>query len=392
MSHKVVAVRVRDRDALADVSRARRVVVKIGSSSLTDDEGHLDVARLTALANSLAARRAAGGEVVLVSSGAIAAALPVLGLAQRPQDLATQQAAASVGQGLLVAHYTRAFAAHGLRVGQVLLTAEDVIRRGHYRNAQRALNRLLELGVVPIVNENDAVATHEIKFGDNDRLAALTSHLTHADAMVLLTDVDALYTAPPTHADARRIAVVNDVSELTDLRITAHGSHVGTGGMVTKVDAASSAAGAGVPVVLTRADTLDAALAGADVGTWFAPAAHRVQTRRLWLAHAADTRGRVIVDDGAVRAITDGKKSLLAAGVTAVEGQFDAGDPVEIAGPDSVVLARGLSNYGSRELAPRLGLSSAQIREQFGQRRDREVVHRDDLVLIRRRGRADSAN
>ncbi|MFV0427294.1 MAG: glutamate 5-kinase [Beutenbergiaceae bacterium] len=377
------AARVLDRAALADVTRARRVVVKIGSSSLTDADGHLDVARLTALVNSLAARRARGGEVVLVSSGAIAAALPVLGLAGRPQDLATQQAAASVGQGLLIAHYTRAFAAHGLRVAQVLLTAEDVIRRGHYRNAQRALNRLLELGVVPIVNENDAVATHEIKFGDNDRLAALTSHLTQADAMVLLTDVDALYTAPPTHAGAQRIAEVTDAAQLAKLEITATGSHVGTGGMVTKVAAASSAAGAGVPVVLTRADTLDAALAGADVGTWFTPAGRRVRTRRLWLAHAADTRGHIVLDAGAVQAITAGKKSLLAAGVTAVHGSFDAGDPVELVGPDGVVVARGLSSYGAQELAPRLGLSSAQIRERFGQSRDREVVHRDDLVVVR---------
>jgi glutamate 5-kinase len=376
------AARVIDRAALADATVARRVVVKIGSSSLTDDEGHLDVARLTALVNTLAARRAAGGEVVLVSSGAIAAGLPVLGLARRPKDLATQQAAASVGQGLLVAHYTRAFAAHGLRVGQVLLTAEDVIRRGHYRNAHRSLTRLLELGVVPVINENDAVATREIRFGDNDRLAALASHLVHADALVLLTDVDALYTAPPSRDGSRRIAVVEDPDDLSDVEITASGSHVGTGGMVTKVDAAAIASGAGVPVVLTRADTLGAALAGEDVGTWFTPASRRVTSRRLWLAHAADTQGRVIVDAGAVRAITHGKRSLLAAGVSGVEGTFEAGDPVEISGPDGVVVARGLVSYSSDEMPARLGLSSDRLRELFGD--DREVVHRDDLVLTRR--------
>lgn len=378
------AARVLDRAALADVSLARRVVVKIGSSSLTDAEGHLDVARLTALVNTLAARRAAGGEVVLVSSGAIAAALPVLKLPKRPKDLATQQAAASVGQGLLVAHYTRAFAAHGLRVGQVLLTAEDVIRRGHYRNAHRSLTRLLELGVVPVINENDAVATREIRFGDNDRLAALVSHLVHADAMVLLTDVDALYTAPPTRPGSRRIAVVDDVDQLAELEITASGTHVGTGGMVTKVDAASIASGAGVPVVLTRADTLGAALAGEDVGTWFSPAGKRVTSRRLWLAHAADTRGRVVVDDGAVRAITHGKKSLLAAGAVAVEGTFEAGDPIEIAGPDGAVVGRGIVSYSSDELPARLGRSSAELRERFGDGNDRELVHRDDMVLTRR--------
>jgi glutamate 5-kinase len=378
------AARVLDRAALADVTLAKRVVVKIGSSSLTDAEGHLDAARLTALVNTLAARRAAGGEVVLVSSGAIAAALPVLNLARRPKDLATQQAAASVGQGLLVAHYTRAFAAHGLRVGQVLLTAEDVIRRGHYRNAHRSLTRLLELGVVPIINENDAVATREIRFGDNDRLAALVSHLVHADAMVLLTDVDALYTAPPARVGSRRIAVVDDVDALADLEITASGSHVGTGGMVTKVDAAAIASGAGVPVVLTHADTLGRTLAGEDVGTWFSPSAKRVTSRRLWLAHAADTRGRVVVDAGAVRAITHGKKSLLAAGAIAVEGTFEAGEPIEIAGPDGTVVARGLVSYSSDELPAHLGRSSAELRETLGEGHDRELVHRDDMVITRR--------
>lgn len=378
------AARVLDRAALADVSLAKRVVVKIGSSSLTDVEGHLDAARLTALVNTLAARRAAGGEVVLVSSGAIAAALPVLNLPKRPKDLATQQAAASVGQGLLVAHYTRAFAAHGLRVGQVLLTAEDVIRRGHYRNAHRSLTRLLELGVVPVINENDAVATREIRFGDNDRLAALVSHLVHADAMVLLTDVDALYTAPPTRPGSRRIPVVEHVDQLAELEITASGTHVGTGGMVTKVDAASIASGAGVPVVLTRADTLGAALSGEDVGTWFSPAGKRVTSRRLWLAHAADTRGRVVVDAGAVRAITQGKKSLLAAGAIGVEGTFEAGDPIEIVGPDGTVVGRGIVSYSSDELPERLGRSSDELRETFGDGNDREVVHRDDMVLTRR--------
>lgn len=378
------AARVLDRRALADPAAARRVVVKIGSSSLTDAEGHLDVARLTAVVNTLAARREAGGEVVLVSSGAIAAALPVLGLARRPRDLATQQAAASVGQGLLVAHYTRAFAAHGLRVGQVLLTVEDVIRRGHYRNAQRSLTRLLELGVVPVVNENDAVATQEIRFGDNDRLAALVSHLVHADALVLLTDVDALYTAPPSRPGSRRIAVVEHPDELRELEVTATGSHIGTGGMVTKVAAATIASGAGVPVVLTRSDTLGAALAGEDVGTWFTPAARRATTRRLWLAHAADTRGRVVLDAGAVRAITHGKKSLLAAGVTGVEGTFEAGDPVELVGPDGGVVARGLVAYSSDELPQRLGRSSDELRTLFGDGHAREVVHRDDLVLTRR--------
>ncbi|MBK5250381.1 MAG: glutamate 5-kinase, partial [Actinomycetales bacterium] len=328
-------------------------------------------------------RRAAGGQVVLVSSGAIAAALTVLGLNRRPKDLATAQAAASVGQGLLVAHYTRAFAAHQLHVGQVLLTAEDVIRRSHYHNAQRALNRLLALGVVPIVNENDTVATDEIRFGDNDRLAALVSHLVRADALVLLTDVDALYDGPPSRPGSRRIARVDGPQDVEGIEVTSGGSTVGTGGMVTKLDAAAIASGSGVPVVLTSAANAAAALAGEDVGTWFSSTGRRIQTRRLWLAHAAHTRGRVVLDDGAVRAITQGKKSLLAAGIVGVEGDFEAGDPVELSGPDGVVVARGLVAYSADELPERMGRTSGELRERFGDGNDREVVHRDDLVVTR---------
>lgn len=375
---------VTSREDLADVGLAARVVVKIGSSSLTDEAGRLDAQKLTALVNVLAARRAAGGEVILVSSGAIAAALTVLGLPGRPRDLATAQAAASVGQGLLIAHYTRAFAAHDITVGQVLLTVEDVTRRSHYKNAQQTLTRLLALGVLPIINENDTVATHEIRFGDNDRLAAFVSHLTGADALVLLTDVDALYDAPPSRPGARRIPRVEDPREIAGVEITARGSAVGTGGMVTKVQAAAMASAAGVPVVLTSAENAARMLASQDVGTWFAPAPRRVATRRLWLAHAAGIQGQIVVDDGAVQAITVGKKSLLAAGVTAVRGEFEAGDPVEITDLAGNVVGRGLTAYSATEVPERLGLTSEQLREKFGDGHAREVVHRDDLVVFKR--------
>lgn len=375
---------VTTRGDLADVDAAKRIVVKIGSSSLTDDNGRLDASRLTALVNVLAARRAAGGEVLLVSSGAIAAALSVLGLPARPRDLPTAQAAASVGQGLLVAHYTRAFAAHDITVGQVLLTVEDVTRRSHYKNAQQTLTRLLALGVVPIINENDTVATHEIRFGDNDRLAAFVSHLAGADALVLLTDVDALYDAPPSRPGANRIPFVEDPRNIEGVEITARGSAVGTGGMVTKVQAAAMASAAGVPVVLTAAENAGAVLAGEDVGTWFAPAERRVATRRLWLAHAAGVRGQITVDDGAVRALTAGKKSLLAAGVTGVNGEFEAGDPVEIIDPRGKLIGRGLVAYSAAEIPQRLGLTSAELKEKFGEGHAREIVHRDDLVVLKR--------
>ncbi|ACQ79881.1 glutamate 5-kinase [Beutenbergia cavernae DSM 12333] len=369
----------------AGLPQAHRIVVKVGSSSLTEGGGSLDVAALRALVEVFAARRRSGGQVVLVSSGAIAAGIAPLGLSSRPRDLATQQAAASVGQGLLMAHYTQAFAQHGLRVAQVLLTAEDVVRRGQYKNAQRALERLLALGVVPIINENDAVATDEIRFGDNDRLAALVSHVVQADALVLLTDVDALYDAPPASPLARRIARVRTARELDEVAVTGRGSGVGTGGMVTKVEAAAIATGAGIPTLVAAASQAGRALDGDDVGTWFDARGRRIRTRRLWLAHAAHTRGRLQLDDGAVRAITHGKRSLLAAGVTGVEGHFEPGDPVDLVAPTGEIVARGLVAYSSEELPERLGRSSHELRELFGDGHNRTVVHRDDLVVVHRR-------
>jgi glutamate 5-kinase len=374
------APHVTDRTGLAD---ARRVVVKVGSSSLTGSDGRLDTAALRALVDVLAARVAAGRQVVLVSSGAIAAALGPLGLATRPRDLATAQAAASVGQGLLVARYTEAFAAHGLRVGQVLLTAEDTIRRGHYRNAQRALTRLLSLGVVPVINENDTVATDEIRFGDNDRLAALVAHLVHADAMVLLTDVDALYDGPPSRPGARRISAVNGPADLAGIEVTSRGSSVGTGGMVTKLDSVAIATASGIPVVLTSAVQAADALAGREVGTWFSATGRRRSTRLLWLAYAARAQGRLVLDDGAVRAVRGGLASLLPAGVVRVEGDFEAGDPVDLVGLDGRTVARGLVSYASGELPALLGRSTSALRAELGPGYDREIVHRDDLVLVR---------
>jgi len=378
----VSAAPLTDRRLLPEV---HRLVVKVGSSSLTDDSGKLDPRRLHDLVDVLAARVSSGHQVVLVSSGAIAAGMDPLGLARRPRDLATQQAAASVGQGLLVAHYTRAFADHGLRVGQVLLTADDTMRRGQYRNAQRALDRLLDLGIVPIINENDTVATDEIRFGDNDRLAALVSHLVHADAMTLLTDVDGLYTGPPSHPGSRRITEVRGPKDLDGIDVTAKGSGVGTGGMVTKLESVAIATASGIPVVLTSAAQVAGALAGEDVGTWFAATGRRTSTRLLWLAYAARTRGRLVLDDGAVAAVVERGKSLLPAGVTSAEGDFHAGDPVELVDTAGTVIARGLVAYSAEEVPDLLGHSTSELRAELGKGYDRELVHRDDLVLVRRR-------
>jgi glutamate 5-kinase len=362
------------------VAAAGRVVIKVGSSSLTTAEGGLDSDRLDVLVDALAARRSGGGQVVLVSSGAIAAGLAPLGLRRRPRDLATQQATASVGQMLLVERYAASFARHGLLVGQVLLTADDLVRRAHYRNAHRTLEKLLTLGVVPVVNENDAVATEEIRFGDNDRLAALVAHLVQADALVLLSDVDGLYDGDPRRPGARLVTEVRAAADLDAVRVRGAGAAgVGTGGMATKIDAARIAAGAGVPVLLANATAVGPALAGQPVGTFFAPTGRRTASRLFWLRHATTPRGRLVLDDGAVDAVVRRRTSLLSAGVTAVHGDFDAGDPVELVDPSGVPVARGLVGYDAAELPPLLGRSTRDLAPEHR----REVVHRDDLVVLR---------
>ena len=278
-------------------------------------------------------------------------------------------------------YYTQLFGAHQLGVGQVLLTVDDVTRQAHYRNAYRTFQRLLELGIVPIVNENDTVATHEIRFGDNDRLAALVAHLVHADALLLLSDVDSLYTANPARPGARRILDVRSEDDLAEVDIASRGSAIGTGGMITKVEAARIATSAAIPVVLTSATQAGAALAGEPVGTLFHPNGKRRPARLLWLRHASDARGTLQLDAGAVRAVVQRKASLLPAGVTAVEGQFSAGEPVELVGPEGEVIGRGLVNYDAEELPALLGRSTRELAAEFGAGYDRTVVHRDALVV-----------
>jgi glutamate 5-kinase len=364
------------------IADAPRIVVKVGSSSLTRHGGGLDLDRIDALVGQIATRRASGHQVVLVSSGAIATGFPTLGLTRRPRDLATQQAAASVGQGMLVAEYSRSFSVHGLTVGQVLVTADDVIRRSHYRNAQRTLFRLLDLGVVPIVNENDTVATDEIRFGDNDRLAALVAHVVQADALVLLSDVDGLYDGPPSQAGAQLIRDVRGPADLDGVRVGGTGSGVGLGGMTTKVEAASIATAAGIPVLLASAGSVAEALTTADVGTVFHPTGERTSTRLLWLAHATAPRGRLRLDAGAVAAVVQRRLSLLPAGITGIEGAFAAGDPVDLLDENGNAVARGLVNFDAQELPGLLGRSTRELARELGPAYEREVVHRDDIVVL----------
>ncbi len=363
------------------VGSARIIVVKVGSSSLTTAAGGLDPARLDALVDAVAQRTVAGSHVVLVSSGAIAAGLAPLGLRRRPRDLATQQAAASVGQQQLAARYATSFARHGLRVGQVLLTSDDVVRRAHYRNAQRTFGRLLHFGVVPVVNENDTVATSEIRFGDNDRLAALVAHLVGAEALVLLSDVDALYTGDPRRPDSVPIHEITDPGQLAGIGISAHGSGLGTGGMASKITAALTATGAGIPVLLADAAHARQALAmgpGPAVGTAFEPAARRTSARLFWLRHAASPSGALALDAGAVAAVTRRRKSLLPAGITGFRGDFESGDVVDLIGPDGSVVARGFVAHDAAELPAIIGHNLADLPAE----QRREVVHADDLVSL----------
>jgi glutamate 5-kinase len=370
-------------DVRARIANAARIVIKIGSSSLTRPGGGLDFDRIDSLVGQIAERRKAGHQVVLVSSGAIATGFPTLGLKRRPRDLATQQAAASVGQGMLIAQYSVAFARHGLTVGQVLVTAEDVIRRSQYRNAQRTLFRLLDLGVVPIVNENDTVATDEIRFGDNDRLAALVAHVVQADALMLLSDVEGLYDGPPSKESSRLIADVHGPADLANVKVGGSGSAgVGLGGMTTKVEAAAIATSAGIPVLLGSAAQVSRAMSTADVGTVFHPTGERTSTRLLWLAHATTARGRLHLDAGAVAAVVTRRLSLLPAGVTGIEGSFVAGDPVDLLDEKGHIVARGLVNFDAQELPSLLGRSTRELARELGPAYEREVVHRDALVIL----------
>jgi glutamate 5-kinase len=356
------------------------VVVKVGTTALTTASGVFDAGRLAGLVDAIEGRMKAGSDVVIVSSGAIAAGIEPLGLSRRPNDLATKQAAASVGQVALVNSWSAAFARYGRTVGQVLLTAHDVSMRVQHTNAQRTLDRLRALHAVAIVNENDTVATNEIRFGDNDRLSALVAHLIGADALVLLSDIDGLYDSDPRKHGTMPRKFIAEVTGPADLNgvVASQSSHLGTGGMASKVSAALLAADAGVPVLLAAAADAATALADASVGTVFAARSDRMSARRFWVRYAADAAGWLTLDAGAVRAVVRQRRSLLPAGITAVSGGFSAGDVVELRGPDATMVARGVVAYDATELASMMGRSTSELPGELR----RPAVHADDLVAV----------
>ncbi len=364
------------------VSPAMIAVVKIGTSSITDERGDLDDGAILKLCGDLAAAHAAGHRVVLVLSGAIAAGMPALGFATRPTDIGTLQALAAVGQPRLIERLNAIFSTYDIVGGQVLLTPYDFVHRSQYLHARETLQRLLDLGVLPIVNENDTIADDEIRYGDNDLLAALVSHLLHADALVMLTDTAGLFTADPKQdEDASLIEEIVEVDAALERLAGGAGTARGSGGMASKLAAAKIAAWSGVRVVIAAASAVDVvvdALAGKPVGTAFAPRSQRLSSRKLWIAFAQGAQGRIVVDAGARTALVSSGRSLLAAGVRGTEGQFDADAAVEIVDERGSVFAKGLSRYSAVQLRSVAGRRTADLPEGL----PHEVVHRDDLVVL----------
>jgi glutamate 5-kinase len=368
------------------LGRVRRLVVKVGTGQVTTPEAGPDRRRIGALAAELATLRADRIEVTLVTSGAIATGMARLALARRPRTVPEKQAAAAVGQSALMRHYEAAFKRHGVAVGQVLLTAHDIGDRARYLNARNTLLALLHLGVVPIVNENDTVAVDEIKVGDNDNLSALVASLVEADLLVLLTDVEGLYTADPARDPAAvKLDIVETLSDDIARMAWAHEDGVSVGGMATKLQAAQKAAASGVPMVIASGrepGVLARILAGEPVGTYFVPKADRLGARKRWIAFAAPPQGRLVVDAGAARALTGHGRSLLPSGVTDVTGEFGAGEVVAVVDGGGKEIARGLVNFDTGELRRIRGAKTQEIEARLGYKSFDEVIHRDNLVIL----------
>ena len=360
------------------------LVVKLGSSIVAADDGELRVDVLDSVCEQVSALERRGERVVMVTSGAIARGMRLMGLPVRPRAMDELQAASAVGQGDLFRAYESRLAKGGTRAAQVLLTAADIAARTNYVNARQTLRRLLEWGVVPVINENDTTATDEISFGDNDFLAAQVAILLEARLLVLLTNTDGLFSADPNlDPGAELIAEVGDFSELAALRIGDRTSAFGSGGMRSKVAAAEMASESGIPATIcngTAADTLTAAVAGERVGTRFAAQTGKASSFKLWLKYAKPAKGRIVVDDGAARVLREQGSSLLPVGIVEASGSFEVGDAVDVA-VDGATIGKGISDYSSRELSRVKGMKTEQVRELLPHASD-EVIHRDRFVLL----------
>lgn len=368
------------------VANAQKIVVKVGTSTLTHKNGKLNLEQIEKLVRQLSDLRNQGKDVVLVSSGAIGAGMGKLNLEERPKTIPEKQAVAAVGQGILLHIYEKIFSEYGQATAQLLLTKADLEHRQRFLNGRNTLLTLLRLGVIPIVNENDTVAFEEIKFGDNDTLAALVGTLIDADLVILLTDIDGFYDGDPRkNKQAKRISVVEVIDEQIESLAGSVGSKFGSGGMATKITAASIAVNAGIPLMIAHGaeDHIIRRLTnGEDAGTLFLPIEIKPHLRKKWIAFGSHVDGRVVVDDGAREALIHKGKSLLPSGIVAVEGSFSAGDVVGIIDANGKEFARGITNYGTQELNRIKGQKSKDICPILGYKDFDEVIHRDNLSLI----------
>ena len=366
------------------LSRAHRLVVKVGTSTLTHATGKLNLFQLEQLVRQIADLKHQGREVILVTSGAVGAGMGRMGLTERPRTMPEKQAMAAIGQGLLMHMYEKIFSEYGQVVAQVLLTKDDITNRERYLNGRNTLLALLQLGVVPIINENDTVVYEQIKFGDNDTLAALVAGLIDAELLILLSDIDGLYTANPRiDTNAQLVPLVEEITPEIEMLAGDPGSKLGSGGMLTKIQAAKIACNSGIPMVLangSRENVLRDIVLGLNPGTLFVPKEHRMKSRKGWIAYGSKTSGTIQVDAGAEKALIDNGRSLLPSGISGVDGDFNRGSVVKVSGKNGEI-ARGIVNYSSEEINRIKGCQSKDISEKLGYKDYEEVIHRDNLSL-----------
>lgn len=381
---------MKKRDRRALVSQVKRVVIKIGSSVLTNEYGELSESVFDEIAGEISKIKSREIEPVIVSSGAIAAGMRKLNLGEKPKEVSMKQAVAACGQSALMWYYEKAFSAFGERVAQILLTHDGLSSRKRFLNARKTLFTLLEMGVIPIVNENDTVAAEEIMFGDNDNLAALVTSLVGADLLVLLSDIDGLYNKNPrNHGDAELISVIEEIDKRVEKIAGETLGKTTTGGMKTKIEASKTAAAFGVPTIIAngkRSNTLSEIFSGKELGTLFLPAKEKIKARKHWIAFTLKPSGELIIDDGAKRAITSSGKSLLPAGIKEVRGEFEVGELVKCIDERGVEVARGLTCYGSDDIRKIVGAKTSDIEKILGYKYSDEVIHRSDLVVISKMG------
>ena len=371
----------------SELKAAKRIVVKVGSSTITHANGKRDFARMDRLARELSDLQNQGKEMILVTSGAVAVGVDRLGLKEKPKTIPGKQAAAAVGQGILMHTYDKFFSEYGQITAQVLITRQETVDRHRYINARNTFKELLKSRVIPIVNENDVVALDELKIGDNDNLSAIVAGIVEADLVIILSDVDGLYTAnPQTHPDAKLVSRVEEITPAIEASAGGAGSSVGTGGMATKLQAAKNATTSGINLVIASGEEPDSVtriLNGEDIGTLFVSRENRLQFRKKWLAFGARIQGKLTVDDGCAKALKKcGGCSILPVGIKATEGIFEPGNTVSVVNERGEELARGLTHYSSGELTKILGCHSDEIESCLGHKAFDEVIHRDDLVIF----------